>query len=295
MSSVSKTVLRERGDRQRRQRPSAHRIHVAQRIRRRDLTVDIRVVDDRREEIHRLHQRRSALPRVHTCIVRSPVVDQDAWISLGWYAAQDLSELAGGEFARSTSAADHLGQPPFVDSVIARHGDIRAAASSLAFESASLVLRLGQVLVEPLQFVLVRERDRDRAALALASDLHAACRATMRSCSSAARVWTSFFGCAGAASSPGFAADLLLHERFGLAHRQAARHDVARQTTLIGSRRRARRSRARGPSTARRTRRCRALPPAASAGAGSWRRSRDPCRPARRCRPASDWNSSTSR
>jgi hypothetical protein len=25
--------------------------------------------------------------------------------------AQDLSELAGGEFARSTGAADHLGQP----------------------------------------------------------------------------------------------------------------------------------------------------------------------------------------
>jgi hypothetical protein len=30
---------------------------------------------------------------------------------LGWYAAQDLSELARGEFARSTGAADHLGQP----------------------------------------------------------------------------------------------------------------------------------------------------------------------------------------
>jgi hypothetical protein len=31
---------------------------------------------------------------------------------LGWYAAQDLSELAGSEFARSTGAADHLSQPP---------------------------------------------------------------------------------------------------------------------------------------------------------------------------------------
>ena len=73
----------------------------------------IRVVDDRREEIHRLHERRTTLPRVHTCIVRSPVVDQDAWIGLGWYAAQDLSELASGEFARSTGAGDHFGQTVF--------------------------------------------------------------------------------------------------------------------------------------------------------------------------------------
>ena len=115
---------------------AAHRIHVAQRIRRGDLAVDIRVVDDRREEIHRLHQRRTTLPRVHTGIVRSPVVDQDAWISLGWYAAQDLSELAGSEFARSTGAADHFGQPP-----------------PLLLSSFSLVssVYVRQVFVEPLQ------------------------------------------------------------------------------------------------------------------------------------------------
>ena len=104
-------VLRKRRNRQRGERAAAHRIDVAQRVRRGDLSIDIRVVDDRREEVHRLHQRRTTLPRVHTGIVRSPVVDEDAWVSLGWYAAQDLSELARGEFARSTGAADHLGQP----------------------------------------------------------------------------------------------------------------------------------------------------------------------------------------
>ena len=104
-------VFGKRRDRQRRERTAAHRIHVAQRIGRGDLAVEIRVVHDRREEIDRLHQRRSTLPRVHTGIVRSPVVNQDAWVGLDWYSAQHLSELAGCEFARSTSAADHLGQP----------------------------------------------------------------------------------------------------------------------------------------------------------------------------------------
>ena len=111
---VVEALFRKARDRERRDRPSAHRVDVAHRIRRGDLSVDIRVVDDRREEVHRLHQRRSTLPRVHTGIVCSPEVDQDARISLRWEVAQDLSELAGSEFARSTRAADHLGQPlPF--------------------------------------------------------------------------------------------------------------------------------------------------------------------------------------
>ena len=55
----------------------------------------------------------------------------------------------------------------------------------------------------------------------------------MRSCSSAARVCTSFFGVTVGLSSPRFVADLFLDERFGLAHREAARDDVARQAALI--------------------------------------------------------------
>src|SRR5688572_7364028 len=105
-----KAVLRKRRDRERGDRPTAHRIHIAQRIRRGDLAVEIWVVNDRREEIDGLHERqpRFAVSRyaVHTRIVRSPVVDKDAWIRLGWYAAQDLSELARSEFGRSTGAAD---------------------------------------------------------------------------------------------------------------------------------------------------------------------------------------------
>ena len=78
------------------------------------------VVDDRREEVHRLHQRRARFPRVHTGIVRRPEVDQDAWVGLRRNVAQHVSELACGEFARSTSAAHHLGEAL----LLARHGGI---------------------------------------------------------------------------------------------------------------------------------------------------------------------------
>ena len=104
-------LLREAGDRQRGQGTPTHRVDVADRIGRRDLAIDVRVVDDGREEVDRLHQCRAALPPVHTRIVRRPEVDEDAVVSLRWDGAQHLSELAGGEFARSTGAGHHLREP----------------------------------------------------------------------------------------------------------------------------------------------------------------------------------------
>ena len=65
------------GNRKRRQRPSAHRVDVAERIGRGDLSVSKRVVDDRREEIHRLDERTVFADSVHTGIVRGPIVDKD--------------------------------------------------------------------------------------------------------------------------------------------------------------------------------------------------------------------------
>ena len=68
------------------------------------------IVDDRREEIDRLHQRRSALPSDTPRIVRSPEIDKDPVVSGHRYGAQHLSELAAREFARSTGAGNHLRQ-----------------------------------------------------------------------------------------------------------------------------------------------------------------------------------------
>ena len=112
--------LRKCRDRERGQRPAAHRVDVADGVRGRDLAVDVGVVDDRREEIDGLHEGRPALPPEHTRIVRGPEVDQDTVVGVRGNVTQHLSELACGEFARSTGAGDHLRQTlghfsPFVD------------------------------------------------------------------------------------------------------------------------------------------------------------------------------------
>ena len=104
------SILRKCRDRKRRERTSAHRIDVADRVRGGDLAVGVRVVHDRREKIDRLHQRRSAFPREHTRIVRRPEVDKDTGIKRRRDVTQHLSELASGEFARSTGAGRHLSQ-----------------------------------------------------------------------------------------------------------------------------------------------------------------------------------------
>src|SRR5262249_53504677 len=103
-------VFGKAGDRERRERPGAHRVHVTHRVGRGNLAVDVRVVDDRGEEVNGLYERRSPLPLVHTRIVRGPEVDEDPVVSVEGNGAQHLSELARGEFARSTGAGDHLGQ-----------------------------------------------------------------------------------------------------------------------------------------------------------------------------------------
>jgi hypothetical protein len=108
---VAEAFLREAGDRERGQRARAHRIDVAQRIGGRDLPVDVRVVDDRREEIDGLDERGPTLPGVDAGVVGVAEIDQDARIGFERDVAQDLGELAWGELARSAGAADHLGQP----------------------------------------------------------------------------------------------------------------------------------------------------------------------------------------
>ena len=103
-----------------------------------DLAVDVRVVDDRREEIDGLHERRSALPPIHTRIVRGPEVDQDTVVGLRGDVTQHLSELACGEFARSTGAGDHLRQTLAV--MVSRHSPV-VDRSSCAQDDHELSVR----------------------------------------------------------------------------------------------------------------------------------------------------------
>ncbi len=103
-------LLRKRRDRERGERTAAHRIHVAHGVGGGDLSVDERIVDDRREEIDRLDERALAVEPVHTCIVRGPVIDEDPWVVRRVQIAQNLGELASRELTGSTRAGGVVGQ-----------------------------------------------------------------------------------------------------------------------------------------------------------------------------------------
>ena len=81
---------------ERRERTAAHGIDVGQRIGRRDLPVGKRVVDDRREEIRRLHQRAVAVDAIHPGVVSGGRADQEiASYSESVAGAEPASEPAG--------------------------------------------------------------------------------------------------------------------------------------------------------------------------------------------------------
>ena len=103
-------LLRKARDGERRDGAAAHGIDVAEGVGGGDLAIRIRVVDDGREEVDRLDKRRPSRPCVYARIVGRAEIKQDPRILLRRNAAQDLGELARGEFARSTRTADHFGQ-----------------------------------------------------------------------------------------------------------------------------------------------------------------------------------------
>ena len=70
------TLLRKADQSQRGQRASPHGVHVTQRISRRDLAESIRIVDNRREEVDRLYQRRISRDLIHAGVVGVIEADQ---------------------------------------------------------------------------------------------------------------------------------------------------------------------------------------------------------------------------
>ncbi len=70
-------VRRNSHEVQRRQRAAPHGIHVRQCIRRGDLSVGKRIVNDRREKIGRLHQRSISVDSIHPCVISSGSANQE--------------------------------------------------------------------------------------------------------------------------------------------------------------------------------------------------------------------------
>ena len=92
------------------QRPAPHGIDVADRIGGSNLSVIVRVVDNRCDEIKCLED---GVPRVQTisgCVVRGRSSDEDGRIGDRGKVAQDLSQVLGTELAGSAAAGGHLGE-----------------------------------------------------------------------------------------------------------------------------------------------------------------------------------------
>ena len=87
------SVFGKARNRQRRERPASHRVDIADRISGGNLAVDVRVVDDWREEVDGLDQGRAAVPPVHTRIVRGPEIDEDPVVSMCTDGAQHLTSM----------------------------------------------------------------------------------------------------------------------------------------------------------------------------------------------------------
>ena len=78
MTASGKRPDGEADDRERRQRPAAHGVDVADGVGRRDLAEQIRVVHGRREHVHRLHERQVAVEQEHARVVAGRRADQHA-------------------------------------------------------------------------------------------------------------------------------------------------------------------------------------------------------------------------
>ncbi len=76
--------FRETNQGQRRNGPATHRIHIAQRIGRGNLSKGKRIINDRREKIDGLHQRQSVAQQIHPCIVVGVEANEYVWISRQW-------------------------------------------------------------------------------------------------------------------------------------------------------------------------------------------------------------------
>jgi hypothetical protein len=100
----------ERDDVEREQRFGAHRVQIGQCVRRRHLAERIRVVDQWREEVERLHQGGVALQREYRSVIGRRDADQDARVADFRKLSQDLRQVFRVQLARSPSSVTQSGE-----------------------------------------------------------------------------------------------------------------------------------------------------------------------------------------
>ena len=97
-------------NRKRRDRLAAHGVNVAQRIGRRDRAESVRIIHDRREEIHGLHQGTLRRQLVHAGIVGGVKPDQHVLVRPAWDPGEHLVQNLWTQLGRSTGRGSVRGQ-----------------------------------------------------------------------------------------------------------------------------------------------------------------------------------------
>ena len=96
---------------QRPQRPPAHCVHIRQRIGGRNGPEFVRIVGDRRKEIHRGDQRRVLIDLIHGGVIPRLGPHQQVGVPQQGNIAQNLAQVLKRQLGRSTRAVRQLGQP----------------------------------------------------------------------------------------------------------------------------------------------------------------------------------------
>ena len=110
---VPRQLLGKRRDRQGEQHAAAHREHVTQGVRRRDLAERPRVVDERRKEVQRADDREVVGDAVRGRVVgrRKPGDQLVGLRAAGPQARQGVGEEVGAQLRGAAAAVGQLGQP----------------------------------------------------------------------------------------------------------------------------------------------------------------------------------------
>ena len=113
-------ALRERDDIQRRLRLGAHRVDVTQRVGRRHLAENVRVVNDGREKVHGVDDGEIRPQAEYSCIVGRFRTDNHVGRFKRCEAVQHLQQVGRAELRRSTSGRDSLRQSHLLESLASR-------------------------------------------------------------------------------------------------------------------------------------------------------------------------------
>ena len=107
-------LLRNTHDVQRQARRTAHRIHIAQGICRRNLSVHKRIIHNRRKKIRRLYNRQLLTHLINAGIVALVIADQKSLVIMRLKALQQIAQRACAHLGATACAARQLRQLYFI-------------------------------------------------------------------------------------------------------------------------------------------------------------------------------------